>query len=369
MGITIFNSELLVDKLTADRLRIVSGATDGFILVSDSNGDITQANPINVLANIGTTNLTLTNNRALNFDDRTLTFNNVKNFRVLDSGNRVSGDTTLYIQSSKNTANNTLLEINNLDGNILKVDSDGSLNILGNTFLSGDNTFGVDLSNQHVFSGSVNINGSILLNNETILSTSDALIEVNLSGSTDGVNDIFILNPEPLQGYPFLFFIGGVLQNNNQYMISGNTLQTVSPPPSGSTLQSFGLIIPGKDRYKNLSITVDNGNNEITSGVKGIINVPFNGQILGWSIITNSIGSAVIDIYRDSFDDFTYPGSSLNSITGVNKPTINSQIKVKSNNLNTWITNINKYDVLTINIDSVVDINYLNFNLYLKDIN
>jgi hypothetical protein len=369
MSTTIINSNVSVNTLTTGALKITSGATEGFLLSSDSDGNITQVDPVDAAANIGTTDLTLTNNRSLNVDEKTLTFNNVKNFRILDTGNRVSGDTTLYIQSSRNTPNNTLLEVNNLDGNILNLDSDGSLKIEGNTSLNGDNTFGVGLSNQHVFSGSVNINGSILLNNETVLSTSDALIEINVSGNTDGVNNIFTLNPEPLQGYPFLFYIDGVLQNNNQYSISGNTLQTVSPPPSGSTLQSFGLIIPGKDRYKNLSITIDNGNNEITSGVKGIINVPFNGQILGWSIITNSVGSAVIDIYRDSFDNFTYPGSSLNSITGVNKPTINSQTKVKSTNLNTWITNINKYDVLTINIDSVVDINYLNFNLYLKDIN
>jgi hypothetical protein len=369
MSTTRLNSDFIVSKLITNSLVITSGATNGFVLTTDSNGNIIQIDPINILANIGTTDLTLTGNRSLNVDDKTFTFNNVKNLRVLDVGARLTGDTTVYIQSSKNTPNHPMLKLNNLDGNIFEVDSDGRLKIQGNSDLTQDNTFGSTLSNQHVFSGSVNVNGSFFINNEQVLSTSDAVVEFNISGLTDGINDVFLLDSEPLQTYPFLFFIDGILQNTNSYIISGNTLNTLIPPPSGSTLQGYGVIVPGKDRYKNLSITIDNGSNVINSGVKGIINIPFDGQIIGWSIITNTLGDATVDIYKDSFDDFTYPGSSLNSITGSNKPTISSQVKVKSFNLNTWITNVNKYDVLTINVDSVNDISYLNFNLFLKDVN
>jgi hypothetical protein len=368
MSTSKFDGDIIVNRITTGSISITSGATNNYILVTDSNGDITQKDPINILSNIGNVDLTLTDNRSLDFSGKTLSFNNVKNFRILDIGSRVSGETTLYLQSSKNIPQYPIIQLNNSDTNVFEVDSDGSLKLYGNSSLNSDNSFGTSLSNQHTFSGSVNIEGSIFLNNEEILTVSDSVVEFTVSGVTDGSNNIFILNTEPSQSYPFLFFVDGVLQVNNTYTISGVTLTTNTPPLSGSPLQGYGVIVTGKDRYKNLSITVDNGMNQITSGVKSIINIPFDGQIIGWSILTNTTGDTVIDIYKDSFDNFTYPGNSLNSITGSNKPTLSSQVKVKSFDLNSWTTNVNKYDVLTINVDSVTNINYLNFNLYLKDV-
>jgi hypothetical protein len=316
--------------------------------------------------NIGANNLTLSSDRFLNFANNQLTFDSVKRFRVLGDGTLLSGDTMVYIESTT-TPNHSILKINNSTNTLIDVKSNNIVDINSVVNLTNNNTFGSSLSNQHTFSGSVNFNGSVFLNNEQILSTDEAIIEFSISGDTDGVNDTFLITPTPSQSNVFQLFNDGYLISSIDYSMSGNVLTITTPPLSGSTLIGYGTIVTGKDRYKNISLTIENGNG-VSSGVKGVINVPFNGQILGWSILSNSIGDAVIDIYRDSFDDFTYPGSSLNSITGGNKPTISSQVKNKSFDLTSWDTSINKYDVLTVNVDSVSGMTYINFNLYLKDI-
>ena len=312
--------------------------------------------------------LTLTENRFLNFDTKQLTFDSIKRFRLLGSGTQLSGDTLLYLESSNNSPGYPIFKINNSNSNILEIDSDKSVKIYGESYLQNDNNFGSSLSNQHTFSGSVNINGSLFVNNETILTTSDSLIEFIFSGNTDGSNDTFYLSPEPSQQYPFLVFNNGSLLGGVDYSLSGSVLTFNTPPVSGSTLQFYGLVATGKDRYKNVSLTIQNDGDEITSGVKGIINIPFNGQIIGWSILTNSVGDIVMDVYKDSFDNFVYPGSQINSITNGNKPTISGQIKKKSLDVSGWDTTLNKYDVLTINVDSTNGLSYVNFNIYMKDI-
>jgi hypothetical protein len=318
--------------------------------------------------NLGNSDLTLTTNRFLNFNTKQLTFDSIKSFRLLGSESQLTGDTLLYLESPYNTSDHPILKINNSSGGVLEIDSDSFVKIYGKSYLKNDNFFGTSLSNQHTFSGSVNIDGSLFINNESILTTSDSLIEFNVSGNTDGVNDTFYLSPEPSQQYPFLVFKNGKLLNNSGYSLSGVVLTFITPPISGSTLQIYGLVATGKDRYKNVSVTMQNDGGEIASGIKGIINIPFNGQIIGWSILTDSIGDIVIDIYKDSFDNFVYPGSQINSITNGNKPTLNNQIKKKSFNVGSWNTSLNKYDVLTVNVDSTNNLSYVNFNIYMKDI-
>lgn len=238
---------------------------------------------------------------------------------------------------------------------------------------SGNNTFGTSLGNTHNFNGTTNIVGTLFLNNTELGVQSASFIEFGISGAQNGTNPNYLLTPAPLTQYPFQFFINGkLLDNQRDYNISGSFVvisSSYSPfPTSSDALQAYGLVNTGLDRYKNVSLTVNAGSSTVTSGVKGIITVPFNGQVLGWSVITNQSGSIVFDIYKDSFTNFTYPGSAINTITGTNKPQLSGSYKNESFNVTSWNTTLNKYDVLTVNVDSVSGINVAIVNLYLKDL-
>jgi hypothetical protein len=238
---------------------------------------------------------------------------------------------------------------------------------------SGNNTFGTSLLNTHNFTGTTNIAGALFLNNVELGIQSASFVEFGISGSQNGSNTTFLLTPTPSTQYPFQFYVTGkLLDNQRDYNISGSFVvlsSSYSPLPTASdALQAFGLVNTGLDRYKNLSLTVNAGSSTVSSGVKGIITVPFNGQILGWSIIANQSGSVVFDIYKDSFTNFTYPGSAINTITGTNKPQLSGSYKYESFNLSSWDVAVSKYDVLTVNIDSTADINVAILNLYLKDL-
>ena len=130
---------------------------------------------------------------------------------------------------------------------------------------------------------------------------------------------------------------------SNAYNVNLSSLQL-----TGTTLGSFG-------------ITIDGGGSPITTGEKGSIVIPYNGTITGWVITSDVTGSTVIDLWKDTYDN--YPTTSGDTITGTEKPTLSSQIKNRDLTLTSWTTNVTAGDVITFNVDSASTVTRVNLTI------
>jgi hypothetical protein len=106
---------------------------------------------------------------------------------------------------------------------------------------------------------------------------------------------------------------------------------------------------------------ISNDGASLTTGIKGDVVIPFNATITEWSLLADQTGSAVVDIWKDTYGN--YPPTVGDSITGSAKPTITSSDKGQSSTLTGWTTTVNAGDILRFNIDSVSTIQRLSINL------
>lgn len=87
-----------------------------------------------------------------------------------------------------------------------------------------------------------------------------------------------------------------------------------------------------------------------TAGMKKRVPIPRALQINGWYLLADVSGSAVLDIYADSYTN--YPPGTSQSICGGNKPTLSSAIKNKDTTLSGWLTTLADDGALIVNVDS-----------------
>ncbi len=108
----------------------------------------------------------------------------------------------------------------------------------------------------------------------------------------------------------------------------------------------------------SFGITIDGGGNVISTGVKGYVTIPYNCTITGWDIFADQVGSCVIDLWKDTYANFS-PNIS-DSITGSEKPTLTSAQKNQDNSLSTWTTSISAGDIIAFNVDSATTVTRVN---------
>lgn len=135
---------------------------------------------------------------------------------------------------------------------------------------------------------------------------------------------------------------------------------------TGSSTYDFGAIqdadIPASiardselSAYGSRSLGITVFGDEVASGVKGFVRVPFSGTIERWTVMADVSGSVVFDIWKDSFGNF--PPLVGDSIVGAgNKPTLTSE-QAASATLSGWsVSTVTAGDVLAFNIDSAAGI-------------
>ena len=132
--------------------------------------------------------------------------------------------------------------------------------------------------------------------------------------------------------------------SNNTYLpyITNSILSTDS---SGKIVATSSSVNNG-----SFGITVDGGGSAITTGVKGFIEIPYNGTITAWTIIGDQSGSIVFDIWKTTYS--SAPPTVANTITGSEKPTLSSTQKNQDTNLTTWTTSVSAGDIIGFNVDS-----------------
>lgn len=102
---------------------------------------------------------------------------------------------------------------------------------------------------------------------------------------------------------------------------------------------------------KVFGITIDGNGSVPSTGVKGYWRAPAVGVIKKVTLIADQSGSAVIDVWRDSYAN--YPPTNADTITASAKPTLASAIKAEDATLTGWTTSFAAGDVFGFNLDSV----------------
>lgn len=108
------------------------------------------------------------------------------------------------------------------------------------------------------------------------------------------------------------------------------------------------MAIIKKDKERYITFNLDAGENLITTGIKSSIILPFSGSFVGWKIISPTVGSCVIDIYKGNILTDLY-----SIIGGGTKPNLDN---TKINYANGYAYEIKENDILTFNIDSFTNI-------------
>jgi hypothetical protein len=95
----------------------------------------------------------------------------------------------------------------------------------------------------------------------------------------------------------------------------------------------------------------DGGGSALTAPRTTFVTIPYSGTIAGWTIIADTSGSAVVDVWKVPFSGV--PASSGNSIAGTDLPTLSSAIKAHDLTLSGWgSTAITAGDVLYFHLNS-----------------
>lgn len=64
------------------------------------------------------------------------------------------------------------------------------------------------------------------------------------------------------------------------------------------------------------------------------VQVPYDCKVTGWRIVADQAGSAVVDVWKDSYAN--YPPTVADTIAGSEKPTLSAAAKAEDTNLTTW---------------------------------
>ena len=102
----------------------------------------------------------------------------------------------------------------------------------------------------------------------------------------------------------------------------------------------------------------------IAANDQGDLTIPFACTITEWTLLADASGSAVIDIWKDTYAN--YPPTVADTITGSAKPTISAATKGQSSTLTGWTTTISAGDTLRFNVDSASGVSRVTLSLKVK---
>lgn len=104
-----------------------------------------------------------------------------------------------------------------------------------------------------------------------------------------------------------------------------------------------------------------NGPDGIPAGVYGDIHIPFTCRITKVVLLANATGSAVIDIWKDTYAN--YPPTIADTICAASLPTITASNKYQDTTLTGWTTTLTAGDTIRFNVNSISGISKLTINL------
>lgn len=100
----------------------------------------------------------------------------------------------------------------------------------------------------------------------------------------------------------------------------------------------------------NFGMILGDGTNVIGTGIKGDLTIPIACTITGVTMLADTSGSIVVDLWKDTYAQF--PPTDADSITASAPPTISAATKSTDTTLTGWTTSVSAGDVIRFNVDS-----------------
>ncbi len=137
---------------------------------------------------------------------------------------------------------------------------------------------------------------------------------------------------------------------------NGSVAMTISPALTTPTIDGT---TSATLRTGSFGITIDGGGSAITTGVKGYISIPYACTIQSVTMLADQSGSAVVDIWKDTYAN--YPPTVADTLIGGGgtKPTITTANKSTDSTLTGWTTSVSAGDTIGFNVDSASTITRL----------
>lgn len=107
-----------------------------------------------------------------------------------------------------------------------------------------------------------------------------------------------------------------------------------------------------------INFVIDGLGSEISTGIQGYIEIPFDCTINRATLLADQSGSIVVDLFKSTysaFDPTTHPASG-DKITASAPPTIATAKKAQDTTLTGWTTTLSAGDILAVNVNSVTTI-------------
>lgn len=130
---------------------------------------------------------------------------------------------------------------------------------------------------------------------------------------------------------------------------------------AGRKLASDGADQVWIDDDFGINIVIGDGVNVVSTGVKGYIQIPFDGVIASVRLVADASGSIVVDVWRDTYANF--PPTVADTITASAKPTLSSAQKAEDSTLTGWTKTLTKGDWLAFNIDSATTVKQVTLSI------
>jgi len=112
-----------------------------------------------------------------------------------------------------------------------------------------------------------------------------------------------------------------------------------------STLGGVSYVLPVDD----IKVNYLGGGSVLTPGPASTYFIaPYDGLILGWYLVANTVGNLQLDIWKST----TVPNSG-DTIVGSDPPKLTGQQVNQNENLTQWITKVTKGDIFGTSITSV----------------
>lgn len=170
----------------------------------------------------------------------------------------------------------------------------------------------------------------------------------NISSLFNGITQSFPLTVNgqpytPLNEQQLVISIDDIVLNPGiDYQISGSSINFTIAPPISQIF--FGVAMATTaDLTRTINFVLDNGSFEIVPGSKGQLGIDVTGRIESWVLVTEDVGSIVVDIKKDRYD--TFP-DNLTSIVGIEYPRLINELKNRDESLISWDTAITAGDIL-----------------------
>lgn len=135
----------------------------------------------------------------------------------------------------------------------------------------------------------------------------------------------------------------------------------------GSTGQRLKTGTPPSwaDQYRVIKFTFDGGTSTPSADSKARVTCPVAGTIVRARIYADQSGSAVVDIWKDTWAN--YPPTVADTITASAKPTLSTAISAEDTTLTGWTTAVSAGDAFIANLDSVTTCTQVNVELWIKE--